>query len=123
MSANAANAIGEKTSAPISDPPASAAPSCFHRNSYAALTTPDTTPKQNPSIPPRNTHDLREMVASIVFCTLCLLTVKLRGRTTTPDERRGRTLSPRARGDTTAPHGPLQRLLGGVVAKYESDQK
>src|SRR5947207_638265 len=28
----------------------------------------------------------------------CLLTVKLRGRTTTPDERRGRTISSRARG-------------------------
>src|SRR5882762_5312512 len=41
-----------------------------------------------------------------------LLTVKLRGRTTTPDERRGRTLSPGARGaKPQAPHGPLQRLL------------
>ena len=38
--------------------------------------------------------------------------MKLRGRTTTPDERRGRTLSPGARGaKQTAPHGPLQRLL------------
>ena len=37
----------------------------------------------------------------------CGLTVKLRGRTTTPDERRGRTLSPGARGaKQTAPHGP-----------------
>src|SRR5947208_2308210 len=41
------------------------------------------------------------------------LTVKLRGRTTTPDERRGRTLSPSARGaEPPTPHGPLQRLLG-----------
>jgi hypothetical protein len=41
------------------------------------------------------------------------LTVKLRGRTEAPDERRGRTLSPRARGaNQTTPHGPLQRLLG-----------
>ncbi len=41
-----------------------------------------------------------------------LLTVKLRGRATTPDERRGRTLSPGARGaKPTTPHGPLQRLL------------
>jgi len=40
--------------------------------------------------------------------------VKLRGRTTTPDGRRGRTLSSRARGAKhTTPHGPLQRLLGG----------
>src|SRR5204863_136089 len=40
------------------------------------------------------------------------LTVKLRGRTTTPDKRRGRTLSPGARGaKQTTPHGPLQRLL------------
>src|SRR5207253_8305738 len=45
---------------------------------------------------------------------ICLrpLTVKLRGRPTTPDERRGRTLSPGARGaKQTTPHGPLQRLL------------
>jgi hypothetical protein len=42
-----------------------------------------------------------------------LLTVKLRGRTTTPDRRRGRTLSCCARGaKQTTPHGPLQRLLG-----------
>src|SRR5204862_6200604 len=41
-----------------------------------------------------------------------LLTVKLRGRTTTSDERRGRTLSPGARGaKPQAHHGPLQRLL------------
>src|SRR5882672_1046113 len=39
------------------------------------------------------------------------LTVKLRGRTTTPERRRGRTLSPATRG--AKPHGPLQRLLGG----------
>jgi hypothetical protein len=39
--------------------------------------------------------------------------VKLRGRTTTPDKRRGRTLSPSARGAKQTPHhGPLQRLLG-----------
>ncbi len=44
----------------------------------------------------------------------CGLTVKLRGRTTTPDERRGRTLSFGARGDTTECHGPLQRWLGGT---------
>ena len=38
--------------------------------------------------------------------------MKLRGRTTTPDRRRGRTLSPGARGaKQTTPHGPLQRLL------------
>jgi hypothetical protein len=45
-----------------------------------------------------------------------LLTVKLRGRATTPDERRGRTLSSGARGaKPQAHHGPLQRLLGGVI--------
>src|SRR5438874_11959992 len=44
------------------------------------------------------------------------LTVKLRGRTTTPDRRRGRTLSPSARGaKQTTPHGPLQRLLGACL--------
>ncbi len=43
------------------------------------------------------------------------LTVKLRGRTTTPDERRGRTLSPSARGaKQTTHHGPLQRLLAAA---------
>src|SRR5437588_1808218 len=43
----------------------------------------------------------------------CGLTVKLRGRTTTPDERRGRTISSSARGaKPLTPHGPLQRLLG-----------
>ena len=42
----------------------------------------------------------------------CALTVKLRGRTTTPDKRRGRTISSGARGaKLTTPHGPLQRLL------------
>ena len=40
------------------------------------------------------------------------LTVKLRGRATTPDRRRGRTLSFSARGaKQITPHGPLQRLL------------
>ena len=39
------------------------------------------------------------------------LTQKLRGRTTARDKRRGRTLSSRARGDTTDSHGPFQRLL------------
>src|SRR5437588_11072166 len=40
------------------------------------------------------------------------LTVKLRGRATAPDQRRGRTLSSRARGaEPLTPHGPLQRLL------------
>src|SRR5712671_1637177 len=44
------------------------------------------------------------------------LTVKLRGRTTTPDKRRGRTLSSRARGaKPLTHHGPLQRLLGDLV--------
>ena len=46
------------------------------------------------------------------------LTVKLRGRTTTLDERRGRTLSPGARGaKQTTPHGPLQRLLGARTTR------
>ena len=41
------------------------------------------------------------------------LTVKLRGRTTTPDMRRGCTLSLSARGaKPLTHHGPLQRLLG-----------
>src|SRR5437667_979764 len=48
------------------------------------------------------------------------LTVKLRGRTTTSDKRRGRTLSLSARGaNQTTPHGPLQRLLGGNLLERE----
>ena len=40
------------------------------------------------------------------------LTVKLRGRTTTSDERRGRTMSPGARGaKPLTHHGHLQRWL------------
>jgi len=39
------------------------------------------------------------------------LTVKLRGRAAEPDWSRGRNISPSARGDTTALHGTLQRLL------------
>src|SRR5262249_36773700 len=41
------------------------------------------------------------------------LTVKLRGRSMPPDQSRGRTISSRARGDTTEHHGTLQRLLEG----------
>ena len=56
-----------------------------------------------------------------IFATLNppqrLLTVKLRGRTQAPDQSRGCTISASARGDITAPHGPLQRLLGGRTAK------
>src|SRR6266403_5326074 len=51
-----------------------------------------------------------------VTASTCRLTVKLRGRTTTPDKRRGRTLSPSARGaEPLAHHGPLQRLLDGTI--------
>jgi hypothetical protein len=43
----------------------------------------------------------------------CRLTVKLSGRTTTPDWRRGPTISSGTRGaKPQALHGPLQRLLG-----------
>ena len=43
--------------------------------------------------------------------------MKLRGRTEALDQRRGRTLSPSARGGKPqAHHGPLQRLLGAMVA-------
>jgi hypothetical protein len=41
--------------------------------------------------------------------------VKLSGRTTTPDKRRGRIISSRVRGASPqAPHGPLQRLLDSM---------
>src|SRR5215469_4919569 len=43
-----------------------------------------------------------------------LLTVKLRGRATTPASGRGPAISTGSRGrKPQAPHGPLQRLLGG----------
>ena len=52
------------------------------------------------------------------------LTVKLRGRTTTLDERRGRTLSPGARGaKQTTHHGPLQRLLGDGEVEVASQTR
>jgi len=48
----------------------------------------------------------------------CALTVKLRGRTITPDRGRGPTISPGSRGpNQTTHHGPLQRLLGVGSAK------
>ena len=42
--------------------------------------------------------------------------MKLRGRPEAPDQSRGCTLSSRTRGDTTDFHGPLQRLLGAMLA-------
>ena len=53
------------------------------------------------------------------------LTVKLRGRAPTPAMRRGRTLSPGARGaNQSTPHGPLQRLLeaarGCILKAYRA---
>src|SRR2546421_12384723 len=51
------------------------------------------------------------------------LTVKLRGRTTTSDERRGPTLSSRAPGaKPLTHHGPLQRLLGGDAKRPRQEQ-
>jgi len=47
------------------------------------------------------------------------LTVKLRGRTQAPDWSRRCTISSSTGGDTTAPHGPLQRLLGGNLLEGE----
>jgi hypothetical protein len=47
--------------------------------------------------------------------SLRTLTVKLRGRVEAPAWSCGCTLSPRTRGDTTAPHGPLQRLLDATA--------
>src|SRR5438309_2958093 len=44
------------------------------------------------------------------------LTVKLSGRTTRPDQRRGRILSSGVRGaQPLTHHGPLQRLLGDTL--------
>jgi len=50
------------------------------------------------------------------------LTVKLRGRAPKPARRRGRTISSGARGaQPQAPHGPLQRLLEGLVLPSNED--
>ena len=47
------------------------------------------------------------------------LTVKLRGRTEAPEERRGRTLSFGARGaKELTHHGPLERLLAAITAGF-----
>src|ERR1700676_5589394 len=56
------------------------------------------------------------MASSGVTCALlCNLTVKLSGRAQVPDQRRGRTLSPRARGaQPPTPPGRLQRIVRGV---------
>ena len=68
------------------------------------------TKKPSP-IEPNSNPQRRDDVSKVVVKRL---TVKLRGRTTTPARRRGRTLSPDARGaKPLTPHGPLQRLLGG----------
>jgi hypothetical protein len=47
-----------------------------------------------------------------------LLTKKLRGCAQAPGWSRGRTLSSRARGDTTDRQSPLQRLLGARENSY-----
>ena len=47
--------------------------------------------------------------------------MKLKGRTEAPDERRGRTLSSRARGaKPLTSHGPLQRLLDRSISHSNS---
>src|SRR5947207_1025195 len=49
---------------------------------------------------------------------------KMTGRTTTADERRGRTLPPGARGaKQTTPHGPLQRLLDGTPSRRHAHKQ
>src|SRR5262249_31107243 len=52
------------------------------------------------------------IVISTGTCGLRRPTVKLRGREPEPDLSRGRTMSPTAPGETTAPHGTRPRLLG-----------
>ena len=52
------------------------------------------------------------------------LTVKLRGRTTTPDRGRGPAISTGSRGPKqTTPHGPLQRLLAVVATQLYDDAR
>src|ERR1700741_4179028 len=55
-------------------------------------------------------------------CLACLLTVKLRGRTTTCQRRGGPAISTGSRrANQTTHHGPLQRLLE-VIATHRSQK-
>ena len=61
--------------------------------------------------------DFHQEVASLLRC----ITVKLRGWPQPPDWSRGRTISSRARGDTTERHGTLQRLLARGAEFFAQD--
>jgi len=60
-------------------------------------------------------YQSRKVPAKEAWVSHGRLTVKLRGRAQAPDSSRGRTISPRDRGDPTAHHGTLQRLLEAML--------
>ena len=83
--------------------------------------TPADQEAQSRLISPESQTKLQALNSSRSFMGLSvLLTVKLRGRATTPDRGRGPTISPGPRGPKQmSPHGPLQRLLEGLVRGIE----
>ena len=95
----------------------------------ASITVPDAEGETYVVISMQPLSDVRNGRATAYRqCLMCGLTVKLRGRTTTPDKRRGRTLSPGACGaKPAAHHGPLQRLLDAAgklpATAFEFDQE
>src|SRR5580658_1943423 len=79
----------------------------------ASTTVPDAEGETYVVISMQPLSDIRNERDSVWrHLVMCGLTVKLRGRPEALDWSRGRTLFPRARGDTTEHHGPLQRWLG-----------
>ena len=66
---------------------------------------------KNPASPRWGAHTLKLGFVLFWHVASRCLTVKLRGRPWEPDQSRGRIISSRARGDTTMPHGTLQRVL------------
>src|SRR6266699_2885284 len=68
--------------------------------------------RQGAKYPVHHKEGTGERVHGANSCPRRRLTVKLRGRATTPDERRGRTMFSCARGaKPLTHHGPLERLL------------
>jgi hypothetical protein len=82
----------------------------------ASITVPDAEGETYVVISMQPLSDIRNGRATAYrHCLMCGLTVKLRGRTITPDWRRGPTVSPGTCGaKQPAHHGPLQRLLEGA---------
>ena len=82
----------------------------------ASITVPDAAGETYVVISMQPLSDIRNGRATVYrHFLMCGLTVKLRDRPEAPGWSRGFTLSSRTRGDTTALHGPLQRLLEATL--------